>query len=246
MTHEEIEAERRSQWQAAVAALGEKPTAAQQVEALGFTSFERWTRPELPALAAMGAPAAALEEALASGEVVELRLWAQGPMYVTRELATFAVTCVGEQEPGSLLAAEVQELLERARGKVTVAELRQELGKARTSDVGVEHALATLAQRLLAFRVGRRQGEEQWQAAAFALGAQALEAARRGGPLHAAGALLSRWLDTMIADTEEEMAAVFRPLLSQQRVHTALAALQAARRVAPEAIDGRPAFRLPR
>jgi uncharacterized protein YcaQ len=123
------------------------------------------------------------------------------------------------------------------------SELRDRFGAERISSLAVERAIAELVPTLKVLRVGTREGEPIWQAtvrAAPSVKEEALGIAK----IHAAGALISKYLGTMLVAREEEIARFFVPVFPTARTHSALLGLSAGREVSLDSIDGAPAFRL--
>jgi hypothetical protein len=207
-------------------------------------------------LAQLGdAAAEPLEAALAERRVVELWLWPGVLRYCSAELLGYAYVCVGDRYPQedykrqvkekqlSWLAAEVYEQLLAAPAARTPDELRAPLGVERTSPLGIERALGELARTMKVVRLGRRDGAPQWQTllGAFPHLRRAVDTVSL---VEAAAALISGYLDAMVCEDEESLAAFFAPLFSRSRVRAALTALEAAQEAEPMSLDGRAAWRL--
>jgi hypothetical protein len=201
------------------------------------------------------AAAEPLEAALAERRVVELWLWPGVLRYGSAELLGYVYVCVGDRYPRedykrqvrekqlSWLAAEVYEQLLAAEAPRTPDELRQPLGVERTSPLGIEHALGELAKTMKVVRLGRREGQPQWQTL---LGAfpQLRRVVDQVSLPAATGALISRYLDAMVCEDEDSLAAFFAPLFSRSRVRAALNTLAAAQEAETVSLDGRRAWRL--
>lgn len=192
-----------------------------------------------------------LERELGELRLIELYLWPGVHRYAAAELLEFVYVCVGDRNPRrdfkkqagqgrlSWLAAEVYEyLLQHPRSRTSL-ELRDAMGAARTSVLGIERALAELAATLKVLRVGGNR----WRALAQAL-PEVPAAIDRISQLEAAAALVSQYLDVMVCDTEESIAAFFSPLLSRSRVRDAVNGLEVRRELRLESLEGRPALRL--
>ncbi len=196
-----------------------------------------------------------LEAALAERRVVELWLWPGVLRYCSAELLGYVYVCVGDrnlredfrrqarERQLSWLAAEVYEQLLGAEGARTPGEVRERLGVERTSPLSIERALSELAKTLKVVRLGRRGGEPQWQTllAAFPHLQRAVDTVSL---VEAAAALISRYLDAMVCESEELLAAFFTPLFSRSRVRAALNGLEAAQEAETVSLDGRQAWRL--
>lgn len=197
----------------------------------------------------------ALEGALAERRVIELWLWPGVLRYCPDELLGYVYVCVGDRIPRedykrqvrekqlSWLAAEVYEQLLAAGAARTPSELREKLGVERTSPMSIERALSELAKTLKVVRLGRRGGEPRWQAlvTAFPHLARVVDTVSL---VEAAAALISRYLDAMVCESEESLAAFFAPLFARSRVRAALNGLEAAQEAETVSLDGRQAWRL--
>jgi len=244
MTGEELQQARAARWQAL------------QPDQVSSAALRAWVREigfaELPALEAWALEAPAWVEAeLAALHLIELAVWPGVHRYVPVELLEYIYVAVGDRHPRSdfrkqasrgqisWLAAEVFEQLLAAPGPLGPADLRERLGTERTSLLGLERALAELAPSLKVIRVGRGI----WRPLVLAL-PRVPAAMDQVSLAAAAAALVSHWLDVNICDTEAGIAAYFAPLLSRSRIHDALNALETARQVTIDTLDGQSAFRL--
>jgi hypothetical protein len=265
MTSAELKTKREQYWRSLAGnGLSEQSLLA-FVQEMGFALFGRQDHVQLPAIE-MLAPArdasrspgwarGLLEAQLAALKLVELELWPGRRVYTHVELLPFFYASVGDRQPdrdylaqqkaGRLtpLAVDVYRLLMRHPGPHSRAELLETIGAQRSSAVAIEHAIAELALTLKVVRVGIRETEPLWQALVRAL-PQVREEATGISRIHAAGALISKFLGMMLLATEEEIARFFLPVFPSSRTHSALLGLSAGREIAFESLDGQPAYRL--
>lgn len=218
------------------------------IAALGFA-----TLPELGEAA--DAAAECLEVELAELRLIELWLWPGIHRYCTRETLGYVYVAVGDRHPASdfrlqaeqkqisWLAAEVYEVLLAAPAAMTSSALRDQLGAERTSALTIEQGLHDLARTLKVLRCGHSHGEALWRPLLAAL-PQIPPLVDKLSQTQAASALLSQRLQSQVCATEEELAAFFAPLFPRSRIQEALRALEVARALRLDNVDGRPAWRL--
>jgi len=188
-----------------------------------------------------------LEPELEAATVLELWIWPDELRYASADLVTYLWVSLrpdlARQRSLTPLAEQVFEATWSSAFPPTASELRDRLGAGRTSNLGIERACQELARRFVLLRCGRRQGEPTWQPVL-----QRFKALREA-QLHiqkeeATTAFVSHYLDVRVCDSEEGCAAFLSPLAPRSRVRQALAGLEADRRLLPDSLDGRPAFRL--
>jgi hypothetical protein len=218
------------------------------IAALGFA-----TLPELGEAA--DAAAELLEVGLAELRLVELWLWHGIHRYCTPETLGYVYVAVGDRRPAtdfrlqaeqkqiSWLAAEVYEALLAAPAAMTSSALRDQLGAERTSALTIEQGLHDLARTLKVVRCGHAQGEALWRPLLRAFPAIPVLVDQISLP-QAASALVSQRLQSQVCATEEELAAFFAPVFPRSRIQDALRALEVARALHLDNVDGRPAWRL--
>lgn len=247
ITQEELERARAERWrELTLTAADEAPGLAREAGLVRSTEWEHWQADGL----------ARAEAAVEAGTVVELALWPEGLRYTVPEWLELIYVLAGDRHPASdskreaergrlsWLAAEVYQLLAQSgAAALGASELRELIGTARTSILAVERALAELARGLKALRVGRRGGENVWQATVAVYPKLAKEMDLVGA-VEAAAGLITLRLERQVCDTEAGLAEYFRPVISQARVHAALQGLATAGAVADEAIEGRPGWRM--
>lgn len=193
---------------------------------------------------------AMLDAELAGSRIVELWLWPGTLRYCDAAIVNYVFVCAGDRNPSAAveeqaekrqitpLAASVYRLLAAASVPLTPEQLRDHIGVQRTSVLAIERALAELANTLKVVHLGSI-GWRTLVAVRPAI-AEAFAISR----IEAVTAFLTRYLDLMVCDTEANCATYLEPLASRSQVHAALAGLQAAGQLAPEFLDGVPAFRM--
>jgi len=231
--------------------------------AVGLLGFATW--PELHALLSpdadersLAALVHAVEGALAAGEAFEINLWPHELRIVPRELIQYFFNAVGDRHPkqdfrrqadagklSPLAAAVFEEMLRSPRTPVSAEILRDRLGAERTSVLGIERSLAELAKTLKVSRVGRASSGERLFQPTVALVPAIASSTSQLSHGEAAAALITVRLRLTVCDTEEGLADFLAPIFTRAKIHEALTALDAARRLAQATLDGRKAFRLP-
>jgi hypothetical protein len=265
MNSAELKMLREQHWRSLAAHGLSEQSLLEFVREVGFALFGGHEGANLPAIEMLVPPRdaarslgwahAMVEANLATVKLVELQLWPGMKVYVHAELLPFVYASVGDRRPDrdflnqqkagrlSELAAEMFRMLLSEGQPMSRNELRDRVGAQRVSSLAVERAMAELAPTLKVLRVGMREGEPIWQAtvrAAPTVKDETLGIAK----IHAAGALISKYLGTMLAAKEEDIARFFVPVFPSSRTHSALLGLSAGREVALDSIDGVPAYRL--
>lgn len=244
MTSEELQQARTARW---LALRPEKATPAALRTWVGEIGFV--DAPEIEAWApeALGW----LENELAALRLIELAVWPGVFRYASAEILDYIYAAIGDRHPRrdfrrqaqrgqiTYLAAEVYDLLLAAPSAMSAEALRDQLGAERISLLAVERALAELRPSLKVVRVG----PDLWRPLVAAR-PEVATIMDRVSLSEAVAALVSQWLDVRVCDTEAAIAAYFAPLFARSRVHDALMALETQRQLAPDSLDGQPAFRL--
>ena len=142
----------------------------------------------------------------------------------------------GRQQPAwsagqklSKLARDAWGEFERTKQPIVEDELRQQLGKG-ISEAALRRALHELWQRLRIQRVDRTERGDAWEVLS-ASSRKALNEADQLSVPSALSALISKYLDAVIAAEPQEIEAFFSPLVARSKVRDAVHALLAAREI---------------
>jgi hypothetical protein len=142
----------------------------------------------------------------------------------------------GRQQPAwaagqklSKLARDTWAEFQRARQPLSEKTLLQQLGKGVTESA-LDRALHELWQRLRIMRVDRSESGDVWDATARSSVKQ-IRDAEQLSVASALSALISKYLDAVIAAEQNDIEAFFSPLVSRTKVRDALNALLAAREI---------------
>jgi hypothetical protein len=143
----------------------------------------------------------------------------------------------------SKLARDAWAEFERAKRPMSEGELRQRLGKG-VSEAALRRALRELWQRLRVLRIDRTDERgEVWETLAASSRA-ALREAEQLSVASALSALISKYLDAVVAAEQQEIEAFFSPLVARSKVRDALHALLAAREVTAVQVGSHPMLQI--
>lgn len=142
----------------------------------------------------------------------------------------------GRQQPAwaagqklSKLARDTWAEFESAKRPIGEEDLRQRVGKG-VSEAALRRTLHELWQRLRIMRIERNDKGDVWEPLA-ASSRKALNEADQLSVPSALSALVSKYLDTMIAADQQEVETFFSPLVARSKVRDAIHALLAAREI---------------
>lgn len=144
----------------------------------------------------------------------------------------------GRQQPSwsagqklSKLSRDAWAEFERAKRAITENDLLQQLGKG-VSESALRRALHELWQRLRIQRIDRGEHGTVWEQLGASSRKLLSEADQLSVP-NALSALISKYLDAVIAAESQEIEAFFSPLAARSKVRDAVHALLAAREITP-------------
>ncbi|HKD90907.1 MAG TPA: hypothetical protein VKB56_03360 [Terriglobales bacterium] len=142
----------------------------------------------------------------------------------------------GRQQPAwaagqklSKLARDTWAEFQRVRQPLSEQTLRQQVGKGVTESA-LNRALHELSQRLRIMRVDRSPAGDVWDSVGHGSARKIKESEQLSVP-SALSALISKYLDAVIAAGQNDIETFFSPLVSLSKVRDALNALLAAREV---------------
>lgn len=142
----------------------------------------------------------------------------------------------GRQQPAwsagqklSKLSRDAWTEFERANQPIGEDELRQQLGKG-VSEAALRRALHELWQRLRIQRINRNERGEAWEPLGIS-SRKALNDADQLSVPSALSALISKYLDAVIAAEPQQIEVFFSPLVARSKVRDAIHALLAAREI---------------
>jgi hypothetical protein len=184
----------------------------------------------------------------------EMRFVGDSELIVSAELFPFFYSLVSDRKPKSPprtlaqgapvspLAVNIFEAI-RKHGPLNKRRIR-ELVSRETSDAGLDRSLGELWSALKIMRVDYRAGEGAfWDL----LARWSPETAKEGLDIsepEAISALLSKYLETAVAATQEEVEQLFSHFTSRSKVREAISALLAARELTVSAMGTRTLLRL--
>ena len=142
----------------------------------------------------------------------------------------------GRQQPAwapgqklSKLARDAWVEVQRAAQPISEQALRQQVGKGVTESA-LNRALHELSQRLRIMRIDRGPAGDVWDSVSRTSARKIKESEQLSVP-SALSALISKYLDTVIAAEQNDIETFFSPLVSLTKVRDALNALLAAREI---------------
>jgi hypothetical protein len=178
----------------------------------------------------------------------EARVFADNNFLVSASVFPYFYGLVGDRNPRqppksgarsgySQLACDAFPIIQK---EVPIAEgrLRQALGKS-ISQAALDHALDELWGRLRITRVDYKQDEGVFWDALFRWSPEAVRQGMHVSVAEALTALVSKYLDCVLAATQEDVENFFSPLVGRARVREAIHALQAAREISFVHVGGR-------
>lgn len=268
MTLDELQQQRRSRWHADGNAVRTFEAAHDFVEQAGFclmypeprqalapTFIGAWlgTDEQLPrARAAFANPEAAEAEAMKLRLVRERVAyeWPLSESVLLVSLGIFpffyalAADREGKQQPAwapgqklSKLARDTWTEIVRARQPLSEERLREQVGKG-ASAAALNRALHELWQRLRIMRVDRSERGDVWDTISR-VSPNVIKEAEQLSAASALTALVSKYLDAVIAATQEEVETFFSPITTRSKVRDAVNALQAQREISTTQVETR-------
>jgi hypothetical protein len=140
--------------------------------------------------------------------------------------------------PGySPLAIDAFQIIQKD-GPIAESRLRETLGKS-ISKAALQRALEELWARLRITRVDYKQQEGVFWDVLFRWSPDAVRQGMHVSVAEALTALVSKYLDCVVAATQEEVETFFSPVIGRARVREAINALQAAREISFVHVGGK-------